>query len=84
MYLPLFLGYRYTKSKRKDRFISFISFASMGGIAIGVMTLIVTISAMNGFEKQLKVKTGTHTPINNFLQVYQKTATENLLLYPEN
>jgi len=54
MNLPLFIGLRYTRAKRKDHFISFISLISMAGIAIGVMTVIVVISVMNGFDKELK------------------------------
>ncbi len=54
MNLPLFIGLRYTRAKRKNHFISFISLISMAGIAIGVMTVIVVISVMNGFDKELK------------------------------
>lgn len=54
MNLPLFIGFRYTRAKRKNHFISFISLISMAGIAIGVMTVIVVISVMNGFDKELK------------------------------
>ncbi len=54
MNLPLFIGLRYTRAKRKDHFISFISMISIAGIAIGVMTVIVVISVMNGFDKELK------------------------------
>lgn len=54
MNLPLYIGLRYTRAKRKNHFISFISMISMAGIAIGVMTVIVVISVMNGFDKELK------------------------------
>ncbi|MCF6288574.1 MAG: lipoprotein-releasing ABC transporter permease subunit [Proteobacteria bacterium] len=54
MNLPLFIGLRYTRAKRKNHFISFISMISIAGIAIGVMTVIVVISVMNGFDKELK------------------------------
>ena len=54
MNLPLFIGLRYTRAKRKNHFISFISLISIAGIAIGVMTVIVVISVMNGFDKELK------------------------------
>jgi len=54
MNLPLFIGLRYTRAKRKNHFISFISMISMAGISIGVMTVIVVISVMNGFDKELK------------------------------
>ncbi|MDD3609811.1 MAG: lipoprotein-releasing ABC transporter permease subunit [Halothiobacillaceae bacterium] len=50
----LFIGLRYTRAKRRNHFISFISLTSMIGIAVGVMALIVVISVMNGFEKELR------------------------------
>lgn len=52
--LELFIGQRYTHSKRRNRFISFISLASMLGIMLGVMVLITILSVMNGFEKELR------------------------------
>ncbi|MEZ5536195.1 MAG: lipoprotein-releasing ABC transporter permease subunit [Thiolinea sp.] len=52
--LELFIGQRYTHSRRRNRFISFISFTSMLGIMLGVMVLITILSIMNGFEKELR------------------------------
>ncbi len=52
--LELFIGLRYTRAKRRNHFISFISLVSILGIAVGVMALIVVISVMNGFEKELR------------------------------
>ena len=52
--LELFVGLRYTRSKHKNNFISFISLASMLGILFGVLVLITVLSVMNGFEKELK------------------------------
>ncbi len=52
--LPLYLGLRYTRAKRRNHFISFISFTSMLGIALGVTALITVLSVMNGFEKELR------------------------------
>ncbi len=51
--LPIFIGWRFAKARRKSIMASFISFASSIGIALGVMVLIVGLSAMNGFEKEL-------------------------------
>ncbi|MBA4283988.1 MAG: lipoprotein-releasing system transmembrane subunit LolC [Xanthomonadaceae bacterium] len=48
------LGLRYTRAKRRNHFISFISLASMLGIGLGVATLIVVLSVMNGFESELR------------------------------
>lgn len=56
MNLPveLQIGLRYTRAKRRNHFISFISMISMLGITLGVMALIVVLSVMNGFEQELK------------------------------
>ena len=50
----LFVGLRYTRAKRKNHFISFISLTSMVGIALGVAALIVVLSVMNGFQTELR------------------------------
>ncbi|MBP7712478.1 MAG: lipoprotein-releasing ABC transporter permease subunit [Gammaproteobacteria bacterium] len=52
--LELFVGLRYTRAKRRNHFISFISLTSMLGIALGVTALITVLSVMNGFEKELR------------------------------
>jgi len=52
--LELFVGLRYTRSKNKNNFISFISLASMLGILFGVLVLITVLSVMNGFEKEFR------------------------------
>lgn len=49
-----FIGLRYTRAKRSNHFISFISLTSMVGIALGVAALIVVLSVMNGFQKELR------------------------------
>jgi len=50
----VFVGLRYTRAKRRNHFISFISLTSMLGIALGVTALITVLSVMNGFEKELR------------------------------
>ncbi len=50
----LFIGLRYTRAKRRNHFISVIALISMLGIALGVMALIVVLSVMNGFQKELR------------------------------
>jgi lipoprotein-releasing system permease protein len=52
----LFVGMRYTRAKRKNHFISFISLTSMIGIALGVAALIIVLSVMNGFQKDLRTR----------------------------
>jgi lipoprotein-releasing system permease protein len=52
--LEVYIGLRYTRAKRKNHFISFISFTSMIGIALGITALITVLSVMNGFQKELR------------------------------
>ena len=60
MQLPyeILIGLRYTRAGRRARrrngFISFISGASMAGIALGVAALIVVLSVMNGFQREVR------------------------------
>ena len=51
-----FIGLRYLKAKRKQTFISIITIISIAGVMVGVMTLIVVLAVMSGFEKTLKEK----------------------------
>jgi lipoprotein-releasing system permease protein len=48
------IGRRYLRSSRGNRFVSFISTISMAGVAIGVAVLIVVLSVMNGFEREVR------------------------------
>jgi lipoprotein-releasing system permease protein len=52
--IELFIGLRYTRAKRRNHFISFISLISMVGIMLGVVALIVVLSVMNGFHKEVR------------------------------
>ena len=52
--LPLFIGLRYTRSKRREGFVSFISGFSVFAMALGVIALIVVLSVMNGFDGEIK------------------------------
>ncbi len=56
MRYELIIGFRYLKAKRKQVFISIITFLSIGGVALGVMALIIVLSVMGGFEDDLKKK----------------------------
>ncbi|MDD0843248.1 lipoprotein-releasing ABC transporter permease subunit [Pseudomonas sp. Gutcm_11s] len=51
--LSLFIGIRYTRAKRRNHYISFISLASMIGLGLGVLAMIVVLSVMNGFQKEM-------------------------------
>ncbi len=58
MFRPLsfYVGLRYTAAKRRNHFISFISLTSMIGLMLGVAVLIIVLSVMNGFDRELKEK----------------------------
>ena len=56
MRYELLVGLRYTRAKRRNHFISFISATSMAGIVLGVAALIVVLSVMNGFQKELRAR----------------------------
>ncbi|MBL8538880.1 MAG: lipoprotein-releasing ABC transporter permease subunit [Betaproteobacteria bacterium] len=75
----LYIGLRYTRAKRRNQFISFITLTSMLGIALGVAALIVVLSVMNGFQKELRSRilgvashiqiTGTNDQLASWQQV---------------
>jgi lipoprotein-releasing system permease protein len=78
----LFVGLRYTRAKRRNHFISFISITSMLGIALGVAALIVVLSVMNGFQKELRARilgVASHVQITSLaggLSDWQKVAAQ--------
>ncbi|WP_293265876.1 lipoprotein-releasing ABC transporter permease subunit [Neptunomonas sp.] len=75
----LYVGLRYTAAKRSNHFISFISLVSMLGLMLGVAALILVLSVMNGFDRELKDRilgmvphatiTGYEAPIPNWQQL---------------
>ncbi|QLE85902.1 lipoprotein-releasing ABC transporter permease subunit LolE [Shewanella sp. Scap07] len=80
--LSLWVGWRFYRARQSNRFISFISFASTAGIALGVAVLIVVLSAMNGFEDELEhrllgvVSHGELTGVNEPLQNWPAVASD--------
>ena len=52
--ISFFIGYRYSRSRSRSGFVSFITFFSIAGILLGVAALITVVSVMNGFEGELK------------------------------
>ncbi|MCE9678392.1 lipoprotein-releasing ABC transporter permease subunit LolE [Shewanella sp. AS1] len=78
-WLSFWVGWRFYRARQSNRFISFISFASTAGIALGVAVLITVLSAMNGFEKELEQRllgvvphgelTGVNEPIYNWQRI---------------
>jgi lipoprotein-releasing system permease protein len=87
MYKPLalFMGLRYTRSRKKNHFVSFISLSSMMGIGIGVMVLITVLSVMNGFDQQIHNRffgmapeitvSGPNERLSNWQEIANKIAT---------
>jgi lipoprotein-releasing system permease protein len=79
----LFIGLRYTRAKRRNHFISFISLISMLGIALGVAALIVVLSVMNGFQDELRSRilgVAAHIEITGFdntLANWQQVAAQS-------
>ncbi|QYJ88476.1 lipoprotein-releasing ABC transporter permease subunit LolE [Shewanella halotolerans] len=77
--LAFWVGWRFYMARQSNRFISFISFASTAGIALGVAVLITVLSAMNGFEKELEQRllgvvphgelTGVNEPLHDWPQI---------------
>ncbi|MGE5400955.1 MAG: FtsX-like permease family protein [Ignavibacteriales bacterium] len=69
MSVSFFIAGRYTGSKRSSRLISLISVISITGIAIGVATLIIALTVINGFEKAISdkiIQLNSHIQINSF------------------
>ncbi|MCG9746154.1 lipoprotein-releasing ABC transporter permease subunit LolE [Shewanella sp. Isolate8] len=77
--LAFWVGWRFYMARQSNRFISFISFASTAGIALGVAVLITVLSAMNGFEQELEQRllgvvphgelTGVNEPLHDWPQI---------------
>jgi lipoprotein-releasing system permease protein len=66
--LSVFVGLRYTRAKRRNHFISFISLISMLGIMLGIVALIVVLSVMNGFHKEIQERIlgmASHATLSN-------------------
>ncbi len=82
MRYELFVGLRFTRAERRNHFISFISLTSMLGIALGVAALIVVLSVMNGFQKEVRARilgVAAHvqiTGLDNQLGDWQAVAKE--------
>ncbi len=84
----LFVGLRYTRAKRRNHFISFISLISILGIFLGVTALITVTSVMNGFEKEMRhriVGASSHATVSGYgepISDWQAVA-DNVLQHPE-
>ncbi|MCE7913525.1 MAG: lipoprotein-releasing ABC transporter permease subunit [Nitrosomonas sp. PRO4] len=78
----LFIGLRYTRAKKRNHFISFISLISLMGITLGMTALITVMSVMNGFQKEVRTRilgVASHIQIGSLqgnLHHWQQTAEE--------
>ena len=71
MAFEFFVSLRHLKAKREQKFISLNTWISIGGVALGVMALIVVIAVMSGFGKDLRDKilgTNSHIVVTNITQ----------------
>ena len=59
---PLTVAWRYLRSGRKDSYVSFLSGVAVGGIALGVAALILSLSALNGLQRGLRAEVLGRTP----------------------
>ena len=69
MNVKYFIAKRYLFSKKESRFISFITYISVAGIALGVAVLIITVSILSGFETEIRDKVAglvSHIQISSF------------------
>ncbi|HFQ5402040.1 TPA: lipoprotein-releasing ABC transporter permease subunit LolE [Vibrio vulnificus] len=77
--LALLIGRRFSQAKQRNKMVSFISLSSTIGIAVGVAVIIIGLSAMNGFERELKSRVlsviphaeleGVRAPVENWQSV---------------
>ncbi|PKF76899.1 lipoprotein-releasing system transmembrane subunit LolE [Vibrio sp. vnigr-6D03] len=84
--LSLLIGSRFSRAKQRNKLVSFISLSSTIGIAVGVAVVLIGLSAMNGFERELENRVlaviphgefeGFNTPISDW-QTVARTAEEH-------
>ncbi len=78
----LFIGLRYTRAKRRNHFISFISLISLMGITLGMTALITVMSVMNGFQEEVRSRilgVASHVQVSGMdgnLRDWPRTADE--------
>ncbi len=84
----LFIGLRYTRAKRRNHFISFISLISLLGITLGMTALITVMSVMNGFQKEVRSRilgVASHIQVSSLdgRLTHWKEVAEKSLQHPE-
>jgi lipoprotein-releasing system permease protein len=78
--LSLYIGLRYTRAKKRNHFISFITLFSILGITLGVLVLITVLSVMNGFDEQIKNKVFQMVPSVTVTDVANNLSGDSNLL----
>jgi lipoprotein-releasing system permease protein len=86
--LPIYLGYKYFRSK-KGAFASFTSLMAIAGLSLGVAALVIVLSVMNGFEKELQTRVlgvvpqliiRSNEPMNDFVNLIRDIETSDDVL----
>lgn len=78
--LSFLIGRRFSRAKQRNKLVSFISISSTIGITVGVAVIIIGLSAMNGFERELQnrvlsvIPHGEFEGVNNGIENWQKVA----------
>ncbi|WGV99373.1 lipoprotein-releasing ABC transporter permease subunit LolE [Vibrio sp. YMD68] len=88
--LSLFIGGRFSRAKQRNKMVSFISLSSTIGIAVGVAVIIIGLSAMNGFERELRDRVlsvvshgefeGVQKPIQDWPKMVEQAKENNNVL----
>ncbi|MCP4482818.1 MAG: ABC transporter permease [bacterium] len=79
MNISLFISFRYFFNKRKQIFATFINFLSVIGVALGVVALIIALSIMNGFQKNLTERVfASNSSINLILSSESQTQYQKI------
>ena len=88
--LSLLIGGRFSRAKQRNKMVSFISLSSILGITVGVAVIIIGLSAMNGFERELKNRvlsviphgeyTGVDAPIRNWMPLVETLDKQELVV----
>ncbi len=87
---PIFIALRYLRSKKRRSAVSFNTIISIGGVALGVMALLVVLSVMSGFHDDLRNKilgVNAHVvvlnqagPIDDYMEVMKRLKKQPLVI----
>ncbi len=78
--LSFYIGLRYTRAKKRNYFISFITLLSVLGIALGILVLITVLSVMNGFDEQIQQKVFEMVPSVTVTDIANHLSDDNHLI----